>query len=126
MQLEAHWYPCAACKMLTLPMMLLPFPGKSGCAYTHWILQCPWLTDELVLRRQGRPWMVQTAACLLLGRQDLQPGLGNTLMHSHGIWVAAGYGASWECEGLLMGLQMCSDSACEDDFKEFFHRKDKG
>jgi len=62
---------CAACKLLTLPVMLAPFLGKSGCADPHGIPQCPWLTDELVLKHQGRSRMVQTAACLLLGRQDL-------------------------------------------------------
>lgn len=117
---------CTACQMITLSVMLAPSPGRSGCADTRWIPQCPWLTGELVLRHQGRSCMVQTAACLLLGRQNLQSGLKFTLMLSHGIWIAAGYGASWECEELSVGLQMCFDSACEDDFKEFFHRENKG
>lgn len=58
------WCHCPACEMLTLSVILAPSPGESVCADSHWIPQCPWLSDELVLRHQGHSCMVQTAACL--------------------------------------------------------------
>lgn len=48
-------------------------------------------------------------------------------MWSYGIWIAAGYGANWECEGSVCEtVDVFQLSAREDDFKEFFHRENKG
>lgn len=60
------WGDTALLSRCLLSVMLAPSPGRSVCADTPWIPQCPWLTGNLVLRYQGHSCVVQTAACVLI------------------------------------------------------------